>query len=87
MGRGVAAQGARSESEMTNLEDVAKAMYLNIPWGGWDPAGWDYAPAGLRRHYMAQAAVAVKAMRSENATWNAGIDAILNEANQEKASK
>jgi hypothetical protein len=67
------------DERVTKLEEVAKSMYLNIPWGGGSDASWEYAPVGLKQHYMIQAAVAVKAMRSENSTWNAGIDAILNE--------
>jgi hypothetical protein len=64
---------------VTKIEEVAKAMYLNMPWGWGSDASWEYAPVGLKQNYMIQAAVAIKAMRADNAAWNAWIDAILNE--------
>jgi hypothetical protein len=64
---------------MTKLEEAAKAMYLNVKWDWGSDSCWEHAPVGLKQHYLVQAAVVLKTLRSENATWNAGIDAILNE--------
>jgi hypothetical protein len=65
------------EVRMTKLEQVARAMFENIEWRGIRVLEWERSKPGLRAHYIAQAAVCINALRSEDPVWNECIDAIL----------
>ena len=73
------ARRAGMTAGMTKLEKAARAMFENIEWRGIRVLSWERGKPGLRAHYIAQAAVCINALRSDDPVWNECIDAILHD--------